>query len=45
MRAAHWYAENRGNCPRPIVPTLRAMFGLSALEAVQAIREANGVQR
>ncbi|TIQ67028.1 MAG: hypothetical protein E5X41_06060 [Mesorhizobium sp.] len=40
--AARWYAENRGNCPHPVVPTLRAMFALSALEAVQAIREANG---
>ncbi|RWC29267.1 MAG: hypothetical protein EOS27_16580 [Mesorhizobium sp.] len=40
--AARWYAENRGNCPHPVVPTLRAMFSLSALEAVQAIREANG---
>ncbi|MER8539145.1 hypothetical protein NKH17_06725 [Mesorhizobium sp. M1334] len=43
--AARWLAENRDNCPRPIVPVLRAMFSLSALEAVQAIREANAVQR
>jgi hypothetical protein len=41
-RAGQWYAENRDTCPRPIVPTLRAMFGLSALEAVQAIQFANG---
>ncbi len=27
--------------PRPIVPALRELFGLTALEAVQAIREAN----
>lgn len=44
-RAGHWYAENRENCPRPVVPALRRMFDLSALEAVQAIRVANGVQR
>lgn len=44
-RAGHWYAENRENCRRPVVPALRRMFGLSALEAVQAIRVANGVQR
>lgn len=40
-RAGHWYAENRRICPRPIIATLRRMFGLSALEAVQAIRVAN----
>jgi hypothetical protein len=44
-RAGLWYAENRENCPRPIVPALKRMFGLSALEAVQAIRVANGVPR
>ncbi|MCG7504072.1 hypothetical protein [Mesorhizobium retamae] len=44
-RAGLWYAENRDTCPRPVVPTLRRMFGLSALEAVQAIRVANGVPR
>ncbi|MDN5928722.1 MAG: hypothetical protein L0I29_16765 [Hyphomicrobiales bacterium] len=44
-RAGRWYAENRADCPRPIIPALRRMFGLSALEAVQAIRVANGVQR
>jgi hypothetical protein len=44
-RAGCWYAENRDACPRPIIPALRCMFGLSALEAVQAIRVANGVQR
>jgi hypothetical protein len=44
-RAGHWYAENRENCPRPVVPALRRMFDLSALEAVQAIRVANGVPR
>jgi hypothetical protein len=44
-RAGRWYAENRANCPRPIVPALRRMFDLSALEAVEAIRVANGVRR
>jgi hypothetical protein len=44
-RAGLWYAENRENCPRPVVPALRLMFDLSALEAVQAIRVANGVPR
>ncbi len=44
-RAGHWYAEKHESCPRPIVPALRHMFDLSALEAVQAIRVANGVQR
>lgn len=44
-RAGLWYAENRYTCPRPVVPALRRMFGLSTLEAVQAIRVANGVQR
>lgn len=44
-RAGLWYAENRENCPKPIIPALRRMFDLSALEAVQAIRVANGVQR
>lgn len=41
-RAARWYAEKSETCPRPVVPALRSMFGLSALQAVQAIREANG---
>jgi len=44
--AAQWLAsmpeESR---PHPLVPVLRAQFGLSALEAVQAIREANEWRR
>jgi hypothetical protein len=28
--------------PRPIVPELQRRFGLTALQAVEAIREANG---
>jgi hypothetical protein len=44
MRAGLWYAENRQNCPHPIIPVLRRMFSLSALEAVQALRIANVVR-
>lgn len=44
-RAGLWYAENRAVVTRPIIPALRSRFGLSALEAVQAIRIANGVPR
>jgi hypothetical protein len=40
--AGRWYRENRDTCPRPVVPALRSMFGLTALQAVHAIREANG---
>lgn len=43
--AARWYTENRAGCPHPVIPTLRSMFGLSALEAVQAIRIARGGAR
>ena len=42
--AGQWYAQNRAACTHSIVSTLRRMFGVSALEAVQAIRYANGVQ-
>lgn len=31
--------------PRPIVPALRARFGLTVLEACQAIREAQSDER
>lgn len=40
--AAAWYAEHRDTCERPIVPALRRRFGLSTLEACQALREARG---
>lgn len=43
-RAATWYACNRATCARPVIPVLKRMFGLSALEAVQAIRTADGGQ-
>ncbi|WP_348626498.1 hypothetical protein [Mesorhizobium sp. LNJC384A00] len=39
--AADWFAANRLACPKPIIPTIRRLFGLSALEACQAIRTAN----
>ena len=41
-RAAVWYAENRSSCPRPVVRSLRGMFGVSTREAIQAIQFANG---
>ncbi|TPW32738.1 hypothetical protein FJU11_00490 [Pararhizobium mangrovi] len=44
-RAAAWYAANRAVCPRPIVPNLKARFDLTAAQAVEAIRRANGGMR
>jgi hypothetical protein len=38
--AARWLAENRASLDRPIVPTLKECFGLSALDAVRAAAEA-----
>jgi hypothetical protein len=40
--AATWYADNRDACPRPIIPTLADRFGLSSIDAIAAIRLANG---
>lgn len=37
--AARWLATEKVP-PHPIVPTLRERFGLSALDAIQAMREA-----
>ncbi|RWO61333.1 hypothetical protein [Mesorhizobium sp.] len=42
--AAQWYAANRGACERPIIPTLRQRFGLTAHEAVCAIRASSGTK-
>ncbi len=42
LLAARWYAEHRADCPHPVIPHLKRMFGLSGAEAVNAIREANG---
>lgn len=39
--AAIWYRANRDQVERPVVPALRQRFGLTPLEACQAIREAN----
>lgn len=40
--AAAWFATTpRSEIKGPIVPTLRALFGLTLIEAVAAIREAN----
>lgn len=40
--ASEWLALNpRDRINRPVVPMLRDRFGLSALEAVEAIRAAN----
>ena len=38
--AAIWYAANRETCERPIIPALRHRFGLTALQAIAALREA-----
>lgn len=40
--AGQWLAdEPRSRFNRPIVPLLRERFGLTAAEAIEAIREAN----
>ena len=39
--AAVWFTENRGACPRPIIPHLRRVFNLSPLQACEALRMAN----
>lgn len=38
--AARWYRANRETAERPLIPALRRRFGLTAHEAVQALREA-----
>lgn len=38
--AARWYAAHRDQCERPVIPALRRRFGLTAHEAVCALREA-----
>lgn len=41
-RAAIWLATTPNTAkPRPVVPYLREQFGLSAVEAIQAITESN----
>lgn len=40
--AAAWLASRRHDrIGKPIVPLLREMFGLSSIQAIEAIREAN----
>lgn len=39
--AGDWYRSNRDACPHPVIPALCEQFGLSALQAVAAIRLAN----
>jgi hypothetical protein len=41
QEAAIWYAAHRDECPRPIIPTMREKFGLSAKQAVDALTQAN----
>lgn len=44
--AAEWLATvPQSERPKPIVPALRERFGLSAVEACQAIREASDLTR
>lgn len=39
--AASWYAANRHQCERPIIPALRQRFNLTPKQACEAIAEAN----
>lgn len=38
--AVAWFIENELTCPRPIIPQLRKMFDLSAVDACAVLREA-----
>jgi hypothetical protein len=40
--AAAWYSANRDACPRPVLPEIRARFGLTTKEACGALAIANG---
>lgn len=42
--AASWLATGSADRSKPVVPQLRQRFGLTALQAVQAMREANLVK-
>ena len=45
-QAAQWLATRpAGGEPRPVIPVLRGQFGLSAVEACQAIKEADTLRR
>jgi hypothetical protein len=38
--AAAWYRMHSADCGRPIIPALRARFGLTPLQAIAVLREA-----
>lgn len=42
--AASWLATGSADRSKPVVPQLKERFGLTALQAVQAMREANLVK-
>jgi len=42
--AVAWFSQRELTCPRPIIPTLRRMFGLTAAQACEALRAA-GLKR
>lgn len=42
--AAVWYRQHRIECPRPIIRHLRQRFGLSPLQACEALSEASRLQ-
>lgn len=41
LQAAQWLLSHRDRRPNPIVPTIRRQFGLTTVQAIDAIREAN----
>lgn len=41
LQAAHWLLSHCDRRTTPIVPTIRRQFGLTAVQAIDAIREAN----
>lgn len=43
--AGRWFADNRERCPKPIVPFLRERFGLTAVEACEALQVARRIER
>jgi hypothetical protein len=43
-KAAVWLGTHWWEAPRPLVPFLRRKFKLSAIEAIQALREGSRMQ-
>lgn len=37
-RAAAWLSEHLDDCPRPIIPYVKQVYGLGNVDAVEAIR-------